>query len=74
MLEQLIVKQLDRLGSGWKTISGIGLWLVAAILVQTKMIGPETGNAIQGAAALLFGVGVMHKVAVKKEHTDGDEH
>jgi hypothetical protein len=63
MLEKLLSQQLDRLGSGWKSITGLGAYLLISIAVQTGLISPEMGNGLRDVAVLLFGLGIVHKVA-----------
>lgn len=62
MLEKLLAQQLDRLGSGWKSITAIGAYLVISVAVQMGWISPESGNGLRDAAVVLFGIGIVHKV------------
>ena len=67
-MEKLLAKILgplvDKIPSGWKTVSGISVYLVLAVI---QVLSPELAEnyaqifaGAEAAAFALFGVGVVH--------------
>lgn len=69
LLTQVVGPLVDKTGKGWKTVAGISLILLtvlAKMFAEWKGYESSTLDSVieyaQGAAGVVFGVGVYHKV------------
>ena len=63
MIEKWLAPLLDKLGSKWKTVTGLALMLALHVALAAGWITAETFDIAYPAAVALFGVGIIHKTS-----------